>query len=170
MKRSAILSLMFIAGLLAVPGALNAQVEKRVEVSKAYVPSVEHATKLAVRPNMVDTAAIQPEIDYSITPLTIETQLATRPIRPATITYWEFDRPLPFYLRPERVIRSIRRSICMYRHRTPTSAMRWAISTTTDGTDGFPIRPTGTIAPCGWTIGWVSPPGNTSGVMSWRAR
>ena len=30
MKRSAILSLMFIAGLLAVPGALNAQVEKRV--------------------------------------------------------------------------------------------------------------------------------------------
>ena len=49
MKRSAILSLMFIAGLLAVPGALNAQVEKRVEVSKAYVPSVEHATKLAVR-------------------------------------------------------------------------------------------------------------------------
>lgn len=96
MKRSAILSLMFIAGLLAVPGALNAQVEKRVEVSKAYVPSVEHATKLAVRPNMVDTAAIQPEIDYSITPLTLETQLATRPIRPATITYWEFDRPLPF--------------------------------------------------------------------------
>ena len=139
---------MFIAGMLAVPGVLNAQVEKRVEVSKAYVPSVEHATKLAVRPNMVDTAAIQPEIDYSITPLTLETQLATRPIRPATITYWEFDR----------------------RHRTPTSAMRWAISTTTDGTDGFPIRPTGTIAPCGWTIGWVSPPGNTSGVMCWRAR
>ena len=90
---------MFIAGLLAVPGVLNAQVEKRVEVSKAYVPSVEHATKLAVRPNMVDTAAIQPEIDYSITPLTLETQLATRPIRPATITYWEFDRPLPFYLK-----------------------------------------------------------------------
>ena len=99
MKRSAILSLMFIAGMLAVPGVLNAQVEKRVEVSKAYVPSVEHATKLAVRPNMVDTAAIQPEIDYSITPLTLETQLATRPIRPATITYWEFDRPLPFYLK-----------------------------------------------------------------------
>lgn len=40
MKRSAILSLMFIAGMLAVPGVLNAQVEKRVEVSKAYVPSV----------------------------------------------------------------------------------------------------------------------------------
>ena len=99
MKRSAILSLMFIAGMLAVPGVLNAQVEKRVEVSKAYVPSVEHATKLAVRPNMVDTAAIQPEIDYSITPLTLETQLATRPIRPATVTYWEFDRPLPFYLK-----------------------------------------------------------------------
>lgn len=79
MKRSAILSLMFIAGMLAVPGVLNAQVEKRVEVSKAYVPSVEHATKLAVRPNMVDTAAIQPEIDYSITPLTLETQARHAP-------------------------------------------------------------------------------------------
>lgn len=31
--------------------------------------------------------------------LTLETQFATRPIRPATITYWEFDRPLPFYLK-----------------------------------------------------------------------
>lgn len=168
MKRSAILSLMFIAGMLAVPGVLNAQVEKRVEVSKAYVPSVEHATKLAVRPNMVDTAAIQPEIDYSITPLTLETQLATRPIRPATITYWEFDRPLPFYLKAGAGY-PLNSALDLY-DRTPTSAMRWAISTTTDGTDGFPIRPTGTIAPCGWTIGWVSPPGNTSGVMCWRAR
>ena len=33
MKRSAILSLMFIAGMLPVPGVLNAQVEKPGEVS-----------------------------------------------------------------------------------------------------------------------------------------
>ena len=166
MKRSAILSLMFIAGMLAVPGVLNAQVEKRVEVSKAYVPSVEHATKLAVRPNMVDTAAIQPEIDYSITPLTLETQLATRPIRPATITYWEFDRPLPFYLKAGAGY-PLNSALDLYVS-TQNPDIGYALGYINH--DGFPIRPTGTIAPCGWTIGWVSPPGNTSGVMCWRAR
>lgn len=170
MKRSAILSLMFIAGMLAVPGVLNAQVEKRVEVSKAYVPSVEHATKLAVRPNMVDTAAIQPEIDYSITPLTLETQLATRPIRPATITYWEFDRPLPFYLKAGAGY-PLNSALDLYVS-TQNPDIGYALGYINhDGRYGrIPIRPTGTIAPCGWTIGWVSPPGNTSGVMCWRAR
>lgn len=97
MKRSAI-SYLF-AALLLLPGVLCAQVEKRVEVSKAYVPSVERAAKLSIRPNMVDTVVMQPEIDYSVTPLSLTTELVTRPIRPATVTYWAFDRPLPFYVK-----------------------------------------------------------------------
>ena len=78
---------------------MSAQVEKRVEVTKAYVPSVESASKLAVVPDMTDTVRMRPEIDYTITPLSLQTTLATRPIRPATVTYWEFNRPLPFYLK-----------------------------------------------------------------------
>ena len=96
MKRITILSLL---AALMLPLTLFAQVEKRVEVSKAYIPSVEYASKLAIRPNMVDTVVMQPEIDYEITPLSLSTQLETRTIRPATMTYWEFDRPLPFYLK-----------------------------------------------------------------------
>lgn len=89
-----------IAALAAVlPQLAAAQVEKQVEVTKAYVPKVESASKLAVQPDMTDTARMRPEIDYTITPLSLRTTLSTRPIRPATVTYWEFNRPLPFYVK-----------------------------------------------------------------------
>ena len=80
--------ILFAAALLAaLPCSVSAQVEKRVEVTKAYVPSVESAAKLAVVPDMTDTVKMRPEIDYTITPLSLQTTLATRPIRPATVTY-----------------------------------------------------------------------------------
>lgn len=90
-----------LATLLAValPCAVAAQVEKQVEVTKAYVPSIESAAKLAIAPDMTDTARMRPEIDYTITPLSLRTTLSPRPIRPATVTYWKFNRPLPFYLK-----------------------------------------------------------------------
>ena len=84
---------------LAAPTLLWAQVEKQVEVTKAYEPTLEQATKLSIAPNMTDTTQLRPEIDYTITPLTLQTTLATRPIRPAQLTYWEFNRPRPFYLK-----------------------------------------------------------------------
>lgn len=92
--------LLMIAACAAVlPQLVAAQVEKRVEVTKAYVPRVESASKLAVEPDMTDTTRMRPEIDYTVTPLALRTSLTTRPIRPATVTYWEFNRPLPFYLK-----------------------------------------------------------------------
>lgn len=92
--------MLIIAALGAVlPQLAAAQVEKQVEVTKAYVPKVESASKLAIQPDMTDTARMRPEIDYSITPLSLRTTLSPRPIRPATVTYWEFNRPLPFYLK-----------------------------------------------------------------------
>lgn len=48
--------ILFAAALLAaLPWSVNAQVEKQVEVTKAYVPSVESASKLSVVPDMTDT-------------------------------------------------------------------------------------------------------------------
>lgn len=91
--------LMIAALAAAVPQLVAAQVEKQVEVTKAYVPRVESASKLAVVPDMTDTTHMRPEIDYTVTPLVMRTSLTTRPIRPATVTYWEFNRPLPFYLK-----------------------------------------------------------------------
>lgn len=95
MKNRFILALLSALFVLPAP----AQVEKRVEVSKAYVPSLESASKLAVEPDMTDTTRMRPEIDYAIMPLAIATSFETKPIRPATVTYWEFNRPLPFYVK-----------------------------------------------------------------------
>lgn len=93
--------LLIIAALAAVawPATSQAQVEKQVEVTKAYVPTVESAVKLAVAPDMTDTTRMRPEIDYTITPLSLETGMQTPTIQPAKVTYWEFNRPQPFYLK-----------------------------------------------------------------------
>lgn len=85
--------------LAALPVLATAQVEKSVEVTKEYVPAVAPAAKLPIRPDMTDTVRLRPEIDYSITPLAMTTNLVSEPIRPATVTYWEFNRPKPFYLK-----------------------------------------------------------------------
>ncbi len=82
-----------------IPCALTAQVEKRVEVTKAYEPRVTAAEKLPVAPDMTDTTQLRPEIDYTVTPLTLDTSPELRSIRPAQVTYWEFNRPSPGYLK-----------------------------------------------------------------------
>lgn len=88
-----------LCAVLLTAWTAQAQVNKQVEVTKAYVPSLEPATKLRIAPDMTDTMTLRPEIDYTVTPLSMETTLTTRPIRPATVTYWEFNRPHPFYLK-----------------------------------------------------------------------
>lgn len=82
-----------------LPLTTTAQVEKQVEVTKAYEPTLERAEKLSIAPDMTDTMQLRPEIDYTITPLSLQTTLTTRPIRPAQVSYWEFNRPRPFYLK-----------------------------------------------------------------------
>ncbi len=82
-----------------MPWCAAAQVEKQVEVTKAYEPTLDAVVKLSIVPDMTDTMQLRPEIDYTITPLSLQTTLATRPIRPARVSYWEFNRPLPFYLK-----------------------------------------------------------------------
>lgn len=91
----------WIYAVLAVglPTLAVAQVQKEVEVTKTYVPTLERAEKLSIAPDMTDTMQLRPEIDYTITPLTMQTTLTTRPIRPAQISYWEFNRPRPYYLK-----------------------------------------------------------------------
>lgn len=77
-----------------------AQVDKRVEVTKDYRPEVSEAVKLPIAPDMADTVKMRPEIDYTITPLMYSTELVTtRNIKPATVTYWNFNRPTNFYLK-----------------------------------------------------------------------
>lgn len=97
MKMNKIYILAFAAVIL--PATLAAQMQKQVEVTRDYVPSIERAQKLAVEPDMTDTTRMRPDIDYSITPLSWQTSLTTDKFRPATVTYWDFNRPSPFYIK-----------------------------------------------------------------------
>lgn len=93
MKRLALLL------LLVMPALAGAQIDTRVEVSKAYVPDVDPAAKLAIEPDRADTVKLRPDIDYSITPSAYSAPFAVRPFAPSRISYWELDRPDPYYLK-----------------------------------------------------------------------
>ena len=76
-----------------------AQVAKQVEVTKDYAPEIGEARKMDIAPNMVDTITLRPEIDYTITPRSFASALGTHRFKPATVTYWEYRRQYPFYLK-----------------------------------------------------------------------
>mgnify|MGYP000432945463 CR=1 FL=1 len=99
MKRVLILS----AAVLFCGVPLRAQVTKQVEVTKVYVPEVSKAVKLPIVPDMTDTVRLRPEIDYTVTPSALATNLSTEPFRPASVTYWEFNRPRPLYMPRRRI-------------------------------------------------------------------
>ncbi len=83
----------------ALPFGAGAQVAKQVEVTKEYVPSVERAAKLPIVPDLTDTTRMRPEIGQSAAPFLLNMPLELQPIRPADVTYWTFNRPLPCYLK-----------------------------------------------------------------------
>ncbi len=85
--------LIIFAFIFLSASQLQAQVNREVEVTKAYVPTVQRPEKPLLQATIADTAYINPNVDYSITPLAINTQLQTKAINPATVTYWEFNRP-----------------------------------------------------------------------------
>ena len=97
MMTKRIFSIVLGLAAVALPLIAEAQVAKQVVVTKAYVPEVSEAVKLPIEPNMVDTVKMRPEIEYSITPQMYATDLATHRFKPATVTYWEFDRTKNFY-------------------------------------------------------------------------
>ena len=85
--------------LCAMPLIASAEVSKHVEVTKKYTPEIGDAQKKDIAPNMVDTITIRPEIDYTITPRSFASALGTHRFSPANVTYWEYKRKYPFYLK-----------------------------------------------------------------------
>ena len=88
-----------LIALCAVLFSASAQVAKQVEVTKDYAPEIGEARKMDIAPNMVDTITLRPEIDYTITPRSFASALGTHRFKPATVTYWEYQRKYPFYLK-----------------------------------------------------------------------
>ena len=88
-----------LIALCVVSLSVSAQVAKQVEVTKEYAPEIGTAHKMDIAPNMVDTITLRPEIDYTITPRSFASALGTHRFNPATVTYWEYQRKYPFYLK-----------------------------------------------------------------------
>ena len=88
-----------LIALCVVSVSALAQVEKQVEVTKDYAPEIGEKRKMDIAPNMVDTITLRPEIDYTITPRSFASALGTHRFNPATVTYWEYKRQYPFYLK-----------------------------------------------------------------------
>ena len=88
-----------LIALSVVSLSASAQVTKQVEVTKDYAPEIGSAHKMDITPNMVDTITLRPEIDYTITPRSFASALGTHRFNPATVTYWEYQRKYPFYLK-----------------------------------------------------------------------
>ena len=88
-----------LIALCVVSLSASAQVTKQVEVTKDYAPEIGSAHKMDITPNMVDTITLRPEIDYTITPRSFASALGTHRFNPATVTYWEYRRQYPFYLK-----------------------------------------------------------------------
>lgn len=87
-----------IAALCVALTAL-AQVEREVEVTKQYVPKLPPARKMDMTPDRVDTVSIRPEIDYTIAPKSFASALTSEKFRAAKVTYWEYKRQYPFYIK-----------------------------------------------------------------------
>ncbi len=64
---------------------VSAQVTKKVEVTKAYTPEINRAQKLMLEPDMSDTVTLRPDIDYTITPRSIESRLSQSLYQPTII-------------------------------------------------------------------------------------
>lgn len=77
------------------PGELNRQ----MEVTRAYEPTVNTATKLGINPNLTDTVALRPEFNYAIEANPVTQNSTLEPIRAASINTTMQENLLPFYLK-----------------------------------------------------------------------
>ncbi|MDR0954353.1 MAG: hypothetical protein LBM20_03100 [Rikenellaceae bacterium] len=83
--------------LLASGAAAQTTIQREVDVTRAYEPSVQNALKMSILPDMTDTTQMRPQFNYQITPRPLESGFALTPLTPARMT--TLDQPIrqPFY-------------------------------------------------------------------------
>ena len=75
------------------------ELNRQMEVTRAYEPTVREASKLDIKPNMVDTVKLRPEFDYLIQPQPISYGFQVTPFRAATINVNDYRLYTPFYVK-----------------------------------------------------------------------
>ena len=77
--------------------AAQAQIQREVDVTRAYEPSVENALKLNITPDMTDTVQLRPDFRYEITPRPLVYGFPVDPISPARFAAVGEAVRYPFY-------------------------------------------------------------------------
>lgn len=75
------------------------ELNRQMEVTRAYEPTVREASKLDIKPNMVDTVKLRPEFEYLINPQPISYGFQVTPFRAATIDVNDYRLYTPFYVK-----------------------------------------------------------------------
>ncbi len=96
MNNNRVIYTIALVALCSVSG-YAAEVNKEVKVTRAYVPEIKMATKLHLTPDTSDDSVIEPDIDYSITPISIETILESELYKPVKISLEEYEPTKRFY-------------------------------------------------------------------------
>ncbi|MFI3289623.1 MAG: hypothetical protein SNH55_07350 [Rikenellaceae bacterium] len=98
MKRDKIICAIALAALSLQ--TVSAEVlDKEVTVTRAYTPTVGEATKLTLTPDTSDNTYIKPDIDYSITPISIGTTFNNDLYSPTQMSFGKYDPYDPFYVK-----------------------------------------------------------------------
>lgn len=72
---------------------------REMDVTRAYEPTVDKATKLNVKPDMTDTMTLRPEMSYRISPNPVSYGFEVEPIRAAQVNTSLYRNPSPLYLK-----------------------------------------------------------------------
>ncbi len=99
MKIEKIICVMTLTTAMSLQLAVAQGVDTEVRVTRAYIPTIEDATKLTLIPDTSDDSYIKPDIDYSITPLSIGTTLQTGLYAPTQMSFSEYSSQNRFYLK-----------------------------------------------------------------------
>ena len=81
MKLKQIIPALLVASLTT--GAMAQNIQREVDVTRAYEPSVQNFLKLGISPDMADTAQMRPDFQYEITPRPLRYGFSVNPINPA---------------------------------------------------------------------------------------
>lgn len=96
MKRTILVSALFTA-VFSLASAQQGDLNRQMDVTRAYEPTVSTARKVDIKPNMIDTVDLRPELDYGITPNPLSGGFDVRPINAAKVSIDMAQRSKPFY-------------------------------------------------------------------------
>ena len=77
----------------------ESDLNRQMDVTRDYEPTVRKADKLGIAPNMIDTVALRPEVHYEVHPSPINYGFDVTPIKPVQVSLDEYRTLQPFYLK-----------------------------------------------------------------------